>query len=183
MTFREYAVKGGHILGSTRMSQAMAAELHQEAASTRKALERIPGDRLTWKPHPKSMTLGQLGLHIAQIPAVIAGMAQRDEFDASQANFMPAQPASHQEIMEALDKSLPAASEYLLGMSDETARKIWRMTANGKELLAIPRVAVLRSILLNHWYHHRGQLSVYLRMLDVPVPIIYGRSADENPFG
>jgi uncharacterized damage-inducible protein DinB len=165
------------------MSQAMAAELHQEAASTRKILERIPADKLTWKPHPKSMTLGQLGLHIAQIPAAIVGLAQLDGFDASHADFTPAQPASHQEIMDALDKSLPTAGDYLMNMSDETARKIWRMTAHGREMLAIPRVAVLRSILLNHWYHHRGQLSVYLRMLDVPLPVIYGRSADENPFG
>ena len=165
------------------MSQAMAAELQQEAASTRKILERIPADKLTWKPHPKSMTLGQLGLHIAQIPAAIASLAQLDEFDATHTDFTPAQPASHKDILDALDKSLPAAGQYLASMSEETARKIWRMTANGKEMLAIPRVAVLRSILLNHWYHHRGQLSVYLRMLDVPIPIIYGRSADENPFG
>ncbi|MEO8129700.1 MAG: DinB family protein, partial [Bryobacteraceae bacterium] len=75
-----------------------------------------------------------------------------------------------------------AAEEYLSGVSNEAAMSSWRLTANGKEIFAIPRVAMLRSIMLNHWYHHRGQLSVYLRLLDVPVPVIYGRSADENPF-
>ncbi|MEP6536137.1 MAG: DinB family protein [Bryobacteraceae bacterium] len=162
--------------------EPMIGEIRQEAATTRRVLERVPEDKLSWKPHPKSMSLGQLCLHVAGIPGSIAKLAQVDEFDASQANFEARSPASKEEILATLEESTKAAEEYLSGVSNEAAMSSWRLTANGKEIFAIPRVAMLRSIMLNHWYHHRGQLSVYLRLLDVPVPVIYGRSADENPF-
>jgi uncharacterized damage-inducible protein DinB len=100
----------------------------------------------------------------------------------SEANFTPAEPKDLSEIHTALDESIRSADEYLSGMDDRRASASWRLTMRGTELFSKPRVAVLRSIMLNHWYHHRGQLSVYLRLLDVPVPVIYGRSADENPF-
>jgi uncharacterized damage-inducible protein DinB len=157
-------------------------ELDVEAAATRKALARVPEDKLAWRPHPKSMTLGQLALHIAMIPAAICQLASVDEFDASAANFTPPQPESHAQIMQTLEASLDAAEKYLSSLDGPTGKEIWRMSANGRQVLAMPRERMLRAILLNHWYHHRGQLSVYLRLLDVPVPVIYGRSADENPF-
>jgi uncharacterized damage-inducible protein DinB len=145
-------------------------------------LERVPADKLAWRPHPKSMTLGQLAIHIANIPGAICGLAALDEFDASKVDFTPPQPATRDEILAALETSVQKAEAYLSGLSPELAMKSWRMMFGGRELMAMPRVALLRSVMLNHWYHHRGQLSVYLRMLDVPVPVIYGRSADENPF-
>jgi len=145
-------------------------------------LERVPGDKLAWKPHPKSMSLGQLALHIATIPGGIARIAQQDQFDVAGAAFDSPAPKNTQEILSALDDSVKAAKEYLGGVSESAAAANWRVLANGREVMAMPRAAMLRSIMLNHWYHHRGQLSVYLRLLDIPVPVIYGRSADENPF-
>jgi uncharacterized damage-inducible protein DinB len=164
------------------MCQAMLGEVQQEAATTRRVLERIPENKLAWRPHQKSMTLGQLALHMAQVPGGIAKISQADEFDASQANFGVKQPESMGEIFAAHDESVRAAEDCLKAMTQEKAAATWRLKMGTKEVLAIPRAALLRSIMLNHWYHHRGQLSVYLRLLDIPLPSIYGPSADENPF-
>jgi uncharacterized damage-inducible protein DinB len=128
------------------------------------------------------MTLGQLCNHIAMIPGRWSVMIAADGFDAAQANFTPPQPASLHEIQKTFEQSVRDAEANLVGISDETARGMWRLTMGSKELFSQPRVNVLRSVLLNHWYHHRGQLSVYLRLLNVPVPSIYGPSRDENPF-
>jgi uncharacterized damage-inducible protein DinB len=157
-------------------------ELHQEAAITKRLLERVPADRLSWTPHLKSMSLGQLALHVARIPGDLSRLAQLDQFDAAEANFDPPVPASREEILATLDESVSAAAEYLKGLTPDASSAGWRLTLRGKEVFTMPRAWLLRSLLLNHWYHHRGQLSVYLRLLDVPVPVIYGRSADENPF-
>lgn len=162
--------------------EPMLNEFHEEAAVTKRVLERVPADKLTWKPHPKSMSLGQLALHVARIPADLTRLTQLDEFDTSQACFDPPAPTDIHEIHAALDESIRSAGDYLKGMTDQAAQKSWRLTSKGREVFRKPRIAVLRSIMLNHWYHHRGQLSVYLRLLEVPVPVIYGRSADENPF-
>jgi uncharacterized damage-inducible protein DinB len=128
------------------------------------------------------MTLGQLALHVATIPGNIANLAQLEEFDASQAIFEPPVPRDAQEICTAFEQSLKTAENTLGKMSDESGSANWRLKLRGIEIFSKPRVAVLRSLMMNHWYHHRGQLSVYLRLLDVPLPVIYGRSADANPF-
>ena len=164
------------------MLEPMLNEIREEAAITKRILERVPADKLSWKPHRKSMSLGQLAIHVATIPGNVSKLAQLDEFDVSQANFEPPAPKNLEEIHAAFDQSVQAAEDCLKGMSEQAARGNWRLTAKGKEVFTKPRVSVLRSIMLNHWYHHRGQLSVYLRLLEVPVPVIYGRSADENPF-
>lgn len=164
------------------MSEAILSELRQEATTTKRLLERVPADKLSWKPHPKSMSVGQLALHVACIPRDLSRLAQLDEFDASQASFESAMPTSLEEILAALDESVLVATEYLRGLAPEVASADWRLTLRGSEIFTIPRAGLLRSLLLNHWYHHRGQLTVYLRLLDVPIPVIYGRSADENPF-
>jgi len=158
------------------------SEFREEVEITRRVLKRLPADKLGWKPHPKSMTIGQLANHIAAIPGRLAKITQLDNFDASQANFEPPQPASVEEIQATLEESIRDAESVLKATSDDAARGSWRLTLGGKEIFTKPRIAVMRSIMLNHWYHHRGQLSVYLRLLDIPVPVIYGRSADENPF-
>jgi len=162
------------------MTEAMSNELRQEADTTRRLLDRVPGDKLAWRPHPKF--LGQLALHVASIPGDLSRLAQLDQFDAANANFEPAMPESKEAVVNAFRKSLSDASEYLAALSPDTARAPWRLTNHGAEVFSMPRAVMLRSLLLNHWYHHRGQLSVYLRLLDVPVPVIYGRSADDNPF-
>jgi uncharacterized damage-inducible protein DinB len=161
----------------------MVGELQQESATTRRVLERVPAEKLEWRPHKTSMTLGQLAMHVANIPGAITQLAQRDGFDASQANFEPPQPKTKKEILDAFENGLTSAQGYLSGLTKELASQSWHMTSKGREVFTIPRSAFLRMVMLNHWYHHRGQLSVYLRMLEVPVPVIYGRSADENPFG
>jgi uncharacterized damage-inducible protein DinB len=165
-----------------KMLEPMMSEIQQEAATTKRVLERVPEDKLSWKPHPKSMSLGQLALHVASIPGNISRIAQLEEFDTSQANFDPPAANNAKELLAALDASVKAAREYLGAVSESAAMGNWRLTSKGKEVFTIPRVGLIRTIMLNHWYHHRGQLSVYLRLLDVPVPAIYGRSADENPF-
>ncbi len=162
--------------------KALLNELRQEAVATRRLLERVPEDRLVWKPHPKSMTLGQLALHVATIPGALCRLAQLEEFDASNANFDPPAPESKLAVEAAMKKSLEDATEYLGALGANQADSTWRLTLRGNEVFAMPRAAVLRSLMLNHWYHHRGQLTVYLRLLDVPLPVVYGRSADENPF-
>jgi len=166
----------------TRMLEPMINEIQQEAAITKRVLERVPPDKLSWKPHPKSMSLGELALHVASIPGNLCRIAQRDGLDTSEANFNPPGPTDAKEILAALDASVKAAEEYVGTVSESAALGTWRDTSKGKAVLSMPRVVLLRTIMLNHWYHHRGQLSVYLRMLDVPVPSIYGPSADENPF-
>jgi uncharacterized damage-inducible protein DinB len=162
------------------MIDALLQELDQEAMATRRALERVPADRMTWRPHAKSRTLGELAVHIATVPGNIAEMAARDTFDVSA--FPPPPSIEAGELPGALDRSVAAARAALTGVGDERLGETWQMIAGGQTIMAMPRLAVLRTIMLNHWYHHRGQLTVYLRELDIPVPSIYGPSADENPF-
>jgi uncharacterized damage-inducible protein DinB len=166
----------------SRFVKAMLRELQAEAITTKRVLERVPADKLSWKPQPKSMTLGQLANHIAMIPGNLSKLAQLDEFDAASAKFDPPMPKDLQEVLTTLDAGVKAAQQYVGGLTEADLDGTWRMTAGGKQVMAMSRLEFLRAILLNHWYHHRGQLSVYLRLLDVPVPSIYGPSADENPF-
>ena len=130
------------------------SEIQQEAVITKRVLERVPADKLGWKPHPKSMSLGQLALHVATIPGNLSKLAQVEEFDASAANFDPPVPNNAKEILSALDASVKAAEEYVGGVSESAVMGKWRLTSKGKEVFTIPRVGLLRTIMLNHWYHH-----------------------------
>jgi uncharacterized damage-inducible protein DinB len=163
-----------------RLADAVIAELDQEAAPTRRALERVPEDRLDWRPHPRSMSLGQLALHIATTPGGVARLASLDGVESSQVTAPPAK--SKAEILAAHEESVRTAKEFLRGLDDERAEAIWTMTRAGAPVFSAPRIEMIRTIMLRHVYHHRGELCVYLRLLDVPVPSIYGPSADENPF-
>lgn len=160
----------------------MLEEFREEAAITKRSLDRVPADKLGWKPHPKSMALGQLAWHVATIPGGIARIAQQDSFDVLSGSFVPPQPKSLEEVLTAYQQSVRDADKFLTGLTEEQARGSWRLMRGDRQIFQQPRAAVLRTIMFNHWYHHRGQLSVYLRLLDVPVPVIYGRSADEDPF-
>lgn len=157
------------------------AELDQESLTTKKLLERVPEEWLSWRPHPRAYSLGQLALHIATIPSGIAAAAAQDSIELPA--FAQPEAKSRAEILEAFAKGLSEAKEKLAGIDDTTAFSTWTAKKNGTVVMSVPRIAFVRAILLNHNYHHRGQLSVYLRLLDVPVPSIYGPSADENPFG
>ncbi|MDX1577755.1 MAG: DinB family protein [Gemmatimonadota bacterium] len=160
--------------------ESFLSEIEMEAPATRAMLERVPAENLEWRPHEKSMTLGELALHVAGTPGEVAGLLHLDEIPPPDFGSNP-QPRSVQEILDAYEESLAAAKRTLAAMDDEEAMKPFRVVDDGRELMSMPKVAVVRAILLNHWYHHRGQLSVYLRLLEVPVPATYGASADENP--
>jgi uncharacterized damage-inducible protein DinB len=160
----------------------MAAEFRQEAATTRRVLDRIPADKLNWRPHPKSLSLGQLALHIAAVPGRILPMLQKSEHEIDPGAFKFEAPKGIAEILATLDQSTKDAGAFLDSLSDEQAHASWTLKAGGRTLFTKSRMDVVRMIMLSHIYHHRGQLSVYLRLLDVPVPSIYGPSADDNHF-
>jgi uncharacterized damage-inducible protein DinB len=161
--------------------EGMLEELEQEAQTTRRVLERVPEGQLAWRPHPKARTLGELAMHVATVPGAVAEMiASPSPAQVPQFTDQVAQSAS--ELVPILAQSIAKAKAALSGMDDTKAMETWRMVQGEREVFALPRAALLRSVMLNHWYHHRGQLSVYLRELDVPIPSIYGPSADENPF-
>jgi uncharacterized damage-inducible protein DinB len=164
------------------LSAPLLQEFREEAEITKRVLLKVPADKLSWKPHPKSMTLGQLAWHVASIPGGISRLAQQSSFDVGQASFVPPQPKNLEEILAAYEQGARDGETFLQGFTDQQAMSSFRLLRHGSELWSKPRISVVRTIMLNHWYHHRGQLSVYLRLLEVPLPVIYGRSADTNPF-
>lgn len=165
-----------------RATNPIPAELEQEAATTRRFLERVPEAHLSWRPHPKSFTLGQLALHLAGTPGNVARMSELDSVPLPEFGNVD-QPTAVADILTAHDEGLAAARAIISVMSDERAMETWRVMHGDREVMAMPRIALLRAIALNHCYHHRGQLSLHLRLLDVPGPSAYGPTADENPFG
>jgi uncharacterized damage-inducible protein DinB len=169
---------GGELMA---LIDGMLQELEQEAQTTRRVLERVPHNQLAWRPHEKARTLGELAMHVAIVPGGVAELAASPS-PAQVPNFTDPVLKSASELIPALDQSIAKARKALGGLDDAALMSTWRLMAGERELFAIPRMALLRSIMLNHWYHHRGQLSVYLRALGVPIPSIYGPSADENPF-
>jgi uncharacterized damage-inducible protein DinB len=160
----------------------VAAEFREEAKTTRRVLERVPAGKLSWKPHAKSLSLGQLALHVAAVPGRFVLVLQKEEHEVNPSNFIFEEAKSTEEILAVFEQSVNDAGAYLDGLSEEQALADWMLKANGRPLFTKSRMDVVRMIMLSHIYHHRGQLSVYLRLLDVPVPSIYGPSADENPF-
>jgi uncharacterized damage-inducible protein DinB len=164
-----------------RIVDSFLEEMDQEAAATRRLLERLPEDKLTWKPHPKSMSLGVLAMHVATINGAIAGFGAKDNFEMTPEPTP--QPKTRAEVLAAFEKSLADAKALLNQVDDARAVGRWSLSMGGKPLITMPRNALYRTIMCNHQYHHRGQLTVYLRLLDVPLPSVYGPSADENPWG
>jgi len=164
------------------LADTLIMELDQEAKATRAILARVPDDKLAWKPHVKSMSLGYLAQHIATMPGGAAQMGSLDTVDF--ATFSPPpEPESAAAIVATFEAGVAQAKAILAGMDEATLLKNWSVTRDGRCIMSLPRIGFYRSVLFNHLYHHRGQLSVYLRLLDIPVPSIYGPSADENPFG
>lgn len=166
-----------------RAVDPMIAELDQEAEATRRMLDRVPADKLDWRPHPKSMSLGQLALHVATVCGSVGNFLEMDSFDVNDADFTQTPPASKDEILQRFEEEQGNARAKLEALDNERAAADWTLTKGGNELWSLPKIALARNLMFNHLYHHRGQLSVYLRLLDVPVPVTYGRTADENPFG
>lgn len=161
--------------------EELVQEFEQEAATTRRVLARVPSDKLTWAPHQKSMTIGRLAMHLATAPGHISSWPLEDSY-----NFKgdpTPEPKSTDEILATHDASVAKVRTNLEKIGNDGLGKSWSGIARGRTLMTLPKSALLRSLLMNHVYHHRGQLTVYLRLLDIPVPPVYGPSADENPFG
>jgi uncharacterized damage-inducible protein DinB len=153
-------------------------ELSQEAATTRRLLERVPAQHLGWKPHEKSMTMGRLATHIAEIPGWISTVLDKDGFDVASGGHTPPTVKSAAELVEMLDRNIAMAEAAIRKQTMDRLSATWRITKQGKVMVEMPRMGVIRTLLLNHLIHHRGQLSVYLRLKDVPLPSIYGPTAD-----
>jgi uncharacterized damage-inducible protein DinB len=162
------------------IAEVLLAEFEGQVPITRRFLERVPEDRLTWKPHEKSMTAGQLALHIARVPGGIIRFVQANPAQAPDFSTIPA-PANREEILNTFEEGVSTVRSLLPGFDDRKMQETWRMVRDGQELFAQPRQQFIRDIMLNHWYQHRGQLSVYLRILNVAVPASWGPSADEQP--
>ena len=162
------------------ISDSLLREFEVQAPITRRFLERLPEDKLAWKPHQKSMSAGQLAYHLAFVPGGVIRFVQNNPAQAPEfANFP--QPASRQEILKQFEASIAAVRSQLPKFDDAAMAETWRLVAGGREVLAQPRGEFIRDVMFSHWYQHRGQFSVYLRLLDVAVPASWGPSADEAP--
>ena len=165
------------------ISETLLPEFDQERANTRKTLELVTNDKLSWKPHPKSFAMGSLATHIANMIGWTTDTIAKDSFDVSPPGAPPYKEepaASQKELLEKFDKNVTAARAALVGASDERLLGPWSLLAGGKTLFTMPRIACIRGFVMNHVIHHRAQLGVYLRLNDIPVPAIYGPSADEG---
>ena len=163
------------------IAETLLAEFEQESETTRRFLERLPERKLSWKPHEKSMSAGQLALHIATSPGGIVKMALQDKVPVPDFRAPRQEPESVQEVLDALDESIATVKELLPTIDDSQMFETWTGTLGDQEIVSMPRIGVLRAIMLNHWYHHRGQFGVYLRLLGAKVPSSYGPSGDELP--
>ena len=164
-----------------RIVDSILMEMDQEAEITKRLLDIIPEDKLSWRPHPKAKSLGELAMHIAALQGNVAELGKSDSEEVP--NFpLDAEATSRSQILETFAESLKKAKSIVDSTDDARAMSDWKLTKEGKTLMTMPRVGFWRTVLLNHNYHHRGQLSTYLRELDIPLPSIYGPSADTNPF-
>lgn len=161
------------------LADPILAELSHEMATTRKLLERAPQAQLGWKPHAKSMTLGRLATHLAEIPGWVSGIVDKEGFDVGASGYTPPTLATVAEIVEQFDRNSRLVGEAVKRQTNDRLLAPWRLTKQGQLIMEMPRVGVIRTLLLNHMIHHRGQFSVYLRLQNVPLPQIYGPTADE----
>ena len=167
------------------INQALLGEFDHEMANTRKTLERVPDNKFDWAPHPKSMKLGALAKHLAEMPGWTVNALTTDSLDiAPDGKPMQSAPLKNrEEVLALFDKNVAAARKALAAANDDAQfMKPWALLMTGKTIFSMPKVAVVRSFVMNHGIHHRAQLGVYLRLNDVPVPATYGPSADENTF-
>lgn len=162
------------------MIDALVAEMEQETASTRRLFERIPDDQMDFKPHEKSYSLGQLAGHLAEMFGWGGTVLESEDFDYTEGEYQPFVPDSAAAALAKLDESAAVFKQAAAGTSDEALAATWTMRAGDQVIMELPRAAAIRATILNHFVHHRGQLTVYLRLLDVPLPPIYGPTADED---
>lgn len=163
-----------------KLSESILPEFRHEVSLTRNAIERVPTEKFSWQPHAKSMTFGRLASHLAEIPGWVQTTIEQDALKFNTGEFQSHQAKDAAELVTMLDAHVATAIKCLEAVSDETMMGTWKMIVDGNEIISMPRIAVLRVWVLNHMIHHRGQLTVYLRENDIPVPSIYGPSADEQ---
>jgi uncharacterized damage-inducible protein DinB len=164
------------------IAESMLPEFDQEMENTRKVLERVPDDRWNWKPHEKSGTLGWLASHVATMPEWATLTMTQDELDYAPVDgpgYQPPKTENRKQLLEVFDKGVAEARKAIAAGGDQDMMKTWTLLGGGQTIFAMPRVAVMRGMVMNHLVHHRAQLTVYFRLLDVPVPGLYGPSADE----
>ena len=165
------------------LSKALLPEFDHEMANARRTLERVPDDKFGWKPHEKSFTMGELATHIANILTWAVHAIERDSLDMAPPDAPPPRAplaASQKELLDRFDQNIAAARAAIEGASDEHLFQPWTLLSGGEKVFTLPRIAVLRSAVMNHIIHHRAQMGVYLRLNDIPVPSLYGPSADES---
>ncbi len=161
------------------ISELLLPEFENETKKTRKLLEVVPFDDPDWKPHEKSMCIGRLAGHVAELPSWANDTVTLESFNVEPGN-KPFFPRSSKELLERFDEKAASARAAIAGATDEHLQKVWTLSFDGKPILSMPRKSILRDLVMNHLIHHRGQLSVYLRLRNVPVPGMYGPSADEK---
>jgi uncharacterized damage-inducible protein DinB len=164
------------------IAEGLLAEFDMEMASSRRTLERLPEDKLDWKPDPKSMSLGRLAGHVAEMPGWAALTMTTDELDFSKGAYTPAEAQSREHVLQLADENVKAARAAIAAASDADFTKPWTLRSGEQVFFTMPKIAVIRGMVMNHTIHHRGQLTVYYRMNGVPVPALYGPSADEPGF-
>jgi uncharacterized damage-inducible protein DinB len=162
-----------------KLSDAMVQEFLHESQTTKRLLERLPQDKISWKPHEKSMPMSRLATHITEIPQWADVIVNQDSFDMASVDYTPVTLETRREILDSLQKNLDKFAEVLGGKDDEHLMSSWKLKEGENVLLDMPRAAAIRGFVISHVIHHRGQLSVYLRENHVPLPSIYGPSADE----
>ena len=162
------------------LNTSFLAELKQESANTRKMLERVPANNPSWKPHEKSMTLGRLASHVAELPMWVVSAVEKDELDFAKGEYTPFLAETNKELLKTFADSISKSIEALKKATDENLMGNWKLRSGDQVYFEMPRVAVIRAMVLSHLIHHRGQLSVYLRLQEVPLPSIYGPTADES---
>jgi uncharacterized damage-inducible protein DinB len=163
------------------ISETLLPEFDQEMANTRAILECVPEDKFAWKPHEKSMTMGRLASHVGEMPQWAAFTINQDKLELTP-DFKPLNAATKRELMDAFSANIAAAREAIAGASDAHLSKAWSLIYGGKPIFTMPRAAVLRTMVMSHLIHHRAQLGVYLRLNDIPIPGMYGPSADAKTF-
>ena len=165
------------------LSESLSAELMQESNGTRKILQSVTDEHFDWKPHAKSFTLGTLASHLAELPSYVTYIIQNDELDFAKMDYKAPDVHDSAGLMQFFDETIAKAKENLSNVSDETLMKNWTLRTGDHVIMTLPKAAVLRTMVMNHIVHHRAQLGVYLRLLDIPVPGVYGPTADEKVFG
>ena len=162
------------------LNQSLISELKQEARSTKRILERVPADKFDWKPHEKSMTLGRLASHVAELPSFLNGILTIDDFDFAKGHYQASHPKTPEELIDVFQEKLDEVIQTLENTSDEKMQADFTLRSGDHVIATMPRLAAARAMAMNHIIHHRGQIAVYLRLLDIPVPGMYGPSADEQ---